>query len=526
MPSIVLLALTPSPDGSLACLEPLEDGTVLGRLVGQLRPFGDVVVLSDTDTRDAVAEAVPADTTVVGVAGPAEAAGWLARSRADGELLLLPADVVTGPLAVVMLADEAAAGTWALVAPATEPGDHVRVTRDRIRAAGSSVHRVQHPTHRSRAVLRIGAVDRPRLAAVAGSLEAHLRAGELPADTDLSAALLVGLLRSGRAVRAHRLPVTLPWTRVGSPEQARQALAAVSNTDEERVRLDAAVKTEDGFFTTFFVSPYSRHLARWCARAGLSPNQVTSASMAVAVAAAAAFAQGGLALTVVGALLLQFSFTLDCVDGQLARYTRRFSAFGAWLDSVFDRGKEYVVFAGLAVGGIRAGDEASLWLLAVAALGLQTFRHTVDFGYATEQEQALAVVPEQPLTDVDELGASFWEPVPVSARAPAAAEITATRDRGVPSPDPGAVTGRDPAAGAPARRRPAHQVIELLRRAERVPLLKWAKRIVILPIGERFLLISLVTPLVSPRATFTVLLLWGGVATAYTFGGRLVRSLS
>ena len=61
---------------------------------------------------------------------------------------------------------------------------------------------------------------------------------------------------------------------------------------------------------------------------------------------------------------------LDCVDGQLARYTRQFSKLGAWLDSIFDRAKEYVVFAGLAIGASRTGDP--VWLLAGAALALQT----------------------------------------------------------------------------------------------------------------------------------------------------------
>ncbi|MEN9594219.1 MAG: hypothetical protein RLY23_702, partial [Actinomycetota bacterium] len=34
-----------------------------------------------------------------------------------------------------------------------------------------------------------------------------------------------------------------------------------------------------------------------------------------------------------GALLLQFSLILDCVDGEVARYTKQFSRFGAWLDA-------------------------------------------------------------------------------------------------------------------------------------------------------------------------------------------------
>src|SRR5213076_1711230 len=111
-----------------------------------------------------------------------------------------------------------------------------------------------------------------------------------------------------------------------------------------------------GFFTTFFVSPYSKYIARWAARRGLTPNFVTSVSMAVGVVAAACFALGSRAGLVAGAVLLQAAFTLDCVDGQLARYTRTFSKFGAWLDSIFDRTKEYAWFAGLAIGSTHAGD--------------------------------------------------------------------------------------------------------------------------------------------------------------------------
>src|SRR4051794_11294911 len=70
---------------------------------------------------------------------------------------------------------------------------------------------------------------------------------------------------------------------------------------------------------------------------------------------------------------------MDCVDGQLARYSRQFSAVGGWLDATFDRAKEWVVFAGLAIGADRAGHP--VWVLAGAALTLQTLRHLIDFGW-------------------------------------------------------------------------------------------------------------------------------------------------
>ena len=156
--------------------------------------------------------------------------------------------------------------------------------------------------------------------------------------------------------------------------------------DDADARLRAAVKTDDGFFTTFFVSSYSPHVVRWAARRGLTPNQVTVCSMLVGALAAAGFATGERWGMVAGAVALQVAFLLDCVDGQLARYTQCFSRVGAWLDSVFDRSKEYLVYAGLAIGASRNGDPQ--WLLAGAALALQTVRHAFDFSFARDPEAA------------------------------------------------------------------------------------------------------------------------------------------
>src|SRR5260370_41299379 len=52
----------------------------------------------------------------------------------------------------------------------------------------------------------------------------------------------------------------------------------------------------------------------------------------------------------------------------------------------------------------------------------------------------------------------------------------------------------------------------------------WARKTVVLPIGERWALIALLTALTTPRTTFTVLLVWGLLATAYTTVGRVQRS--
>ncbi|MFF9300880.1 DUF5941 domain-containing protein [Streptomyces sp. NPDC014764] len=237
--------------------------------------------------------------------------------------------------------------------------------------------------------------------------------------------------------------------------EARQAVAAV---DEEAVRLRSAVKARDGFFTTFCVSPYSRHLARWCARRGLTPNQVTTASLLTALIAAGCAATGTRAGFVAAAVLLLGSFVLDCADGQLARYSLQYSTLGAWLDATFDRAKEYAFYAGLALGAARTGDD--VWALALGAIILQSCRHVVDFSFT-------------------EAGAG--------------------------------------AAGGPAA--------SLSGRLDRVGWTVWVRRMIVLPIGERWALIAVLTAATTPRVTFWVLLAGCAFAAAYTTAGRVLRSL-
>ena len=70
--------------------------------------------------------------------------------------------------------------------------------------------------------------------------------------------------------------------------------------------------------------------------------------------------------------------------------------------------KEYVVFAGLAIGASRTGD--SVWLLAGSALALQTVRHAIDFSYPIAQHQVLAGARQPPLEQpADRLAAALQD---------------------------------------------------------------------------------------------------------------------
>ncbi|MFE2431514.1 DUF5941 domain-containing protein [Streptomyces sp. NPDC059373] len=321
--------------------------------------------------------------------------------------------------------------------------------------------------------LRLALTD-PRFdaAAVPGALSAQPAArlalarvlADLPGDAPVDE-LAARLDAEGTPVHRPELGVLVAAVPTGEAEREKAA-AAVADVDDEAVRLRSAVKSRDGFFTTHFISPYSRYLARWCARHGLTPNQVTTASLLVALVAAACAATGTRPGFVAAGVLLIASFVLDCTDGQLARYSLQYSTLGAWLDATFDRAKEYAYYAGLALGAARCGDD--VWALALGAMVLQTCRHVVDFAFNEANHDATAL---------------------------------------------GESAGSSPTAA-------------LSDRLDSVGWTVWLRRMIVLPIGERWALIAVLTATTTPRITFYVLIVGCAFAACYTTGGRLLRSLA
>jgi hypothetical protein len=555
-----LLATAPSAEGGPAALLPWRDGTLLDRLLGQLAELGvpRFVVITrppwEADVRAALerapagAGASPRVVVSPDVAGDLAAVADLA-GGADGGVVAAYADIVTHGAALAGLLADPRVTTGVLSGGRARPmAFRIRSRRGRLVSAASPYHAVYRPTGTFLGVLKVAPADVPALVAAARELaplssappgawleelerkkatwrlalarlaaggeleldeedeanaapvalsdedEARLRNRMAAAPDDAVALLLVGLVRGGAQLGASHLR-RLYWSRPLTAETAAESEREIDEIDEDRVLLDSAVKGTDGFFTTFFVSPYSRYIARWAARRGLTPNQVTTASVFIGLLAAAAFATGERWGLIAGAVLLQLAFTTDCVDGQLARYTRTFSKLGAWLDSVFDRTKEYLAFAGLAIGASRMGDP--VWLLACAAITAQTVRHMSDFAFGTSQQQAIRTTVHPPLDQsLDSAGAA-----------------AAARRNGDAPPEP------------PRERSAADRALAAWRRLDRAPGVRWGKRILSFPIGERFALISVTAAFFTPRTTFVVLLSCAAVAGIYTQTGRVLRSV-
>ena len=537
-PRPVLLALAPSVGGGgPAGLLPTPDGPAMVRTLVQVGRFGvrDGVVVTRPEWAGQTGAAV-ADVARVREAATVSAALRCVAEEAKGAdrsgVLLVDGAMVAhdGVYDAVLNDPRVASGTVVGSADDREPLLRLRVERGRVACAETAYHRVDRPRGAAAGVLAVAGADLPVLVSVAEELAGLLEgpppggwsdelaakeqrwaaaghpdpiAARAVATTDVVSFLLMGLSRRGVRVQAVQVGA-FPTSRVYAPQEAAVAAAAVAAVDAERLRLAAAVKSRDGFVTTFLVSPYSRHIAAWAARRRLTPNQVTVFSMVLGVVAAALFATGLRWGLVAGAVVLWAAFVADCVDGQLARYTRQFSALGAWLDALFDRAKEFVVFAGLAAGAQRAGDDGTVWLLAAAAVALQVTRHAIAFSYGLSQRPPVRPWEPWPLHEPGERAATEPE-------STVGVETALLADDQPRSRTPLAALGR---AGVTASRF-----------FEQRAWLKWAKRIFVLPIGERFAAIAVTAAVFDGRAVFAVLLVWGGLALAYTVTGRLLRSV-
>jgi hypothetical protein len=119
----------------------------------------------------------------------------------------------------------------------------------------------------------------------------------------------------------------------------------------DEIKLKAAIKKIDGWWASIFSGPVANYLLRYIADINwITPNHVTLFALFLGVLASVCFLIASPLFMILGALLVQLSFIVDCMDGQLARYRQQFSLLGAWLDRIADRVKDFLYFFSLALG--------------------------------------------------------------------------------------------------------------------------------------------------------------------------------
>jgi hypothetical protein len=336
------------------------------------------------------------------------------------------------------------------------------VRQNRIASASSASHKVTIGNRDFVGAIRLSQKQRP---AIISTLDNAITAGATGNALDL---LLVALVRATVKVDAVDV-LGAPWSRSDDASERERVKGEIAALNEARLRLRMANRSNDGFFSVFFLRKFSKILTWVAVKIKATPNQVTLLSFAIGLYSAFCFSRGTFTSILLGAILLQVSIIVDCVDGELARYTRQFSKLGAWLDAVTDRVKEYMVFMGLAYGAALEGRD--LWIPAMAMMAIQTFRHLSDYNFA----QSVKIRAEE----------KFETPV----------DFMADFDGIVPS--------------------------------EREPkgrLRYWLGKIIQFPIGERWLVISASAVIGGAQFTFIAMPILAFISALVVYRGRLIRT--
>jgi archaetidylinositol phosphate synthase len=123
------------------------------------------------------------------------------------------------------------------------------------------------------------------------------------------------------------------------------------------------------------LEPALTRIGEGFASTGLSANFWTGLGLAISILTAIVYSSNAFLdldwtpwnfAAVLGGIFLLISGFFDIVDGSVARITKQISKKGAFLDSVFDKISEVIIFGGIALGQLAD----SFWCLVALGLSL------------------------------------------------------------------------------------------------------------------------------------------------------------
>jgi phosphatidylglycerophosphate synthase len=150
------------------------------------------------------------------------------------------------------------------------------------------------------------------------------------------------------------------YVRVGSAATARAAEARL---------YDGLGSPVDTALDRVLHRRLSRPITRLAVARGVTPNQVTLASLAAGAAAVFCLAQGTPVLSLAGLALYLLAVVLDHADGEVARLTLTESRLGEWLDIAVDTAVHSGIVIVLGAIAQRLAGQGGLLLGVVAAAG-------------------------------------------------------------------------------------------------------------------------------------------------------------
>jgi len=132
-----------------------------------------------------------------------------------------------------------------------------------------------------------------------------------------------------------------------------------------------SVHSIDSWWTRYFIDPVAVRLTWLFANfTRVSPNTITLMTLPLIFVSAFFFFKGTRTDLIIGAILYEFNFALDCVDGKLARMTRQTSKLGAFSDLYLDSWNVVINLSALVWGRYMQTGAIDLVIVAWAYLAL------------------------------------------------------------------------------------------------------------------------------------------------------------
>jgi CDP-diacylglycerol--glycerol-3-phosphate 3-phosphatidyltransferase len=155
-------------------------------------------------------------------------------------------------------------------------------------------------------------------------------------------------------------------------------------------------------------------------RLGLTPDALTLIGFGITVVGAVLISQQ---LWLAGGLVILFGGVFDMFDGTLARATGKVTKLGAFMDSVFDRWGEAIVYVGIVAGCAFAGfrEGAILAVLAMGSAFMVSYTRAKSEGLGFTDASGMAAVgimPREVRLVILSLGLVL-APVPIHEAVPA-----------------------------------------------------------------------------------------------------------
>ena len=100
------------------------------------------------------------------------------------------------------------------------------------------------------------------------------------------------------------------------------------------------------------LKPTLEKVGKTFASTGLSPNVFTAIGLGFAFVSSIIYGINFEYSLIIGGIILLISGFFDIVDGQVARFTKKITKTGGFMDSIFDKIAEVAIFFGILIGNL------------------------------------------------------------------------------------------------------------------------------------------------------------------------------